>query len=113
MPLYEYKCDQCGQVFEILQKFSDAPLKVHPECGGTVGRLMSSPAFQFKGTGWYVTDYGPKNGGSRTGENGGSRTGENGHGSRTGENGGKKPDTSSKPAESKSSTRSDTASQKS
>lgn len=105
MPLYEYKCDQCGQVFEILQKFSDAPLKVHPECGGTVGRLMSSPAFQFKGTGWYVTDYGPKNGGSRTGENG--------NGSRTGENGGKKPDTSSKPAESKSSTRSDTASQKS
>jgi putative FmdB family regulatory protein len=111
MPLYEYKCDQCGRVFEILQKFSDAPLKVHPECGGTVGRLMSSPAFQFKGTGWYVTDYGPKNGGKRTGENGnGSRTGENG-GSRTGENGDKK--TSSKPAESKSSTRSDTASQKS
>ncbi len=70
MPLYEYKCSQCGEQFEVLQKFSDPPLKVHASCGGVVERLLSSPAFQFKGTGWYVTDYGRHNG--RSGKNGGS-----------------------------------------
>ena len=58
MPLYEYKCAACGEVFEVMQKFSDQPLKVHPACGGPVERLVSAPALQFKGTGWYVTDYG-------------------------------------------------------
>ncbi len=58
MPLYEYKCRRCGKTFEALQKFSDEPLKTHPECGGEVARLLSPPALQFKGTGWYVTDYG-------------------------------------------------------
>jgi putative FmdB family regulatory protein len=58
MPLYEYRCHGCGKVFEVLQKFSDEPLKVHEECGGEVERLISPPAFQFKGSGWYVTDYG-------------------------------------------------------
>jgi putative FmdB family regulatory protein len=65
MPLYEYKCGSCGVVFEVLQRFSDEPLTVHAGCGGTVERLVSTSALQFKGTGWYVTDYARKsNGGS-------------------------------------------------
>lgn len=58
MALYDYKCRKCGTVFEVRQKFSDEPLKVHEECGGDVDRLLSAPALQFKGSGWYVTDYG-------------------------------------------------------
>src|SRR5690348_5567331 len=58
MALYDYKCRKCGTVFEVRQKFSDEPLKVHEECGGNVDRLLSAPALQFKGSGWYVTDYG-------------------------------------------------------
>ncbi len=61
MPLYEYKCHSCGDVFEIIQKFSDAPLAVHEACGGTVERLISTSALQFKGSGWYVNDYGKGN----------------------------------------------------
>jgi len=57
MPLYEYKCDGCGEVFELQQKFSDQPLTVHDKCGGRVERLISAPALQFKGSGWYITDY--------------------------------------------------------
>lgn len=57
MPIYEYKCEGCGETFELIQKFADEPLTVHEKCGGHVHRLMSAPAFQFKGTGWYVTDY--------------------------------------------------------
>lgn len=64
MPLYEYKCDRCGKTFEVIQKFSDSPLTVHQECGGAVERLLSPPALQFKGSGWYVTDYAGKNGAS-------------------------------------------------
>jgi putative FmdB family regulatory protein len=63
MPLYEYHCQRCDQVFEVMQKFSDDPLSVHEGCGGQVERLISPPALQFKGSGWYVTDYG-RNGGS-------------------------------------------------
>ena len=57
MPLYEYQCHRCGKTFELLQKFSDDPVTVHDQCGGEVERLISPPALQFKGTGWYVTDY--------------------------------------------------------
>lgn len=57
MPLYEYECKKCGQTFEAMQKFSDEPLKKHPKCGGKVERLISAPGLQFKGTGWYITDY--------------------------------------------------------
>jgi putative FmdB family regulatory protein len=57
MPLYEYKCSGCGKTFEVIQKFSDEPLTTHPECGGPAERLLSPPALQFKGSGWYVTDY--------------------------------------------------------
>ena len=61
MPLYEYKCRKCDAVFEVLQKFSDATLKVHAGCGGAVDRQMTAPTFQFKGSGWYITDYAAKN----------------------------------------------------
>jgi putative FmdB family regulatory protein len=65
MPLYEYQCSQCGAVFEVRQKFSDEPVQHHEGCGGAVTKLMSAPAFSFKGSGWYVTDY--ASGGSRGG----------------------------------------------
>ena len=57
MPMYEYQCAKCGVIFEKLQKFSDEPIAIHEDCGGAVEKLLSAPAFQFKGTGWYVTDY--------------------------------------------------------
>ena len=57
MPLYEYECDACGHRFEVIQKFSDAPIEKCPSCGSKVRKLQSAPAFQFKGSGWYVTDY--------------------------------------------------------
>jgi putative FmdB family regulatory protein len=57
MPLYEYQCDACAHRFEVIQKFSDAPIDLCPKCGGAVKKLLSSPAIQFKGTGWYITDY--------------------------------------------------------
>lgn len=57
MPIYEYKCQSCGKVFERIQKFADSPLTTHDDCGGTVDRLVSAPAFHLKGSGWYVTDY--------------------------------------------------------
>jgi putative FmdB family regulatory protein len=60
MPLYDYNCHKCGKTFEVRQKFADALLTVHEECGGELERLISAPALQFKGTGWYVTDYGKK-----------------------------------------------------
>jgi putative FmdB family regulatory protein len=63
MPLYEYKCASCGKTFEVIQKFADEPLTVHPECGGEVVRLFSAPAFHLKGTGWYATDYAKKSNG--------------------------------------------------
>ena len=61
MPLYEYECDACGQRFEAIRKFSESDLDICSLCGkGPVRRLISSPAIQFKGTGWYVTDYSSK-----------------------------------------------------
>ena len=60
MPLYEYQCEACDRRFELIRKFSDPPLETCPTCGGAVHKLMSTPAFQFKGTGWYVTDYAKK-----------------------------------------------------
>lgn len=60
MPLYEYQCDTCGHRFEAIQKFSDAPLETCPKCGAAVRKLQSAPAFQFKGAGWYITDYAKK-----------------------------------------------------
>ena len=60
MPLYDYNCHKCGKTFEVRQRFADALLTVHEDCGGELERMISAPALQFKGTGWYVTDYGKK-----------------------------------------------------
>jgi len=62
MPLYEYRCEACGHQFERIQRFSDELVTVCPSCGsGPVVKLLSSPAIQFKGSGWYITDYAKKN----------------------------------------------------
>ena len=61
MPMYEYECDACGHRFERIQKFSDPPVEECPNCGERkVQKLLSSPAIQFKGSGWYITDYAKK-----------------------------------------------------
>ena len=60
MPNYEYECLKCGSRFEEIRKFSDAPLTKHDGCGGRVKKLFSAPAIQFKGSGWYITDYARK-----------------------------------------------------
>jgi putative FmdB family regulatory protein len=91
MPLYEYRCDACGHTFEVIQKFSDAPIAVCPVCGGAVQKLMSSPAIHFKGSGWYVTDYAKKDSGrpgsSSKSSNGASSSSESGSGSEAGKTG--------------------------
>ncbi len=60
MPLYEYQCTSCGKRFELIQKFSDPSQTACPSCGQTAERQLSAPAIQFKGSGWYVTDYARK-----------------------------------------------------
>lgn len=60
MPLYEYQCKKCKHKLEKIQKFSDQPVRKCPECGSPVEKIMHAPAVQFKGSGWYVTDYGGK-----------------------------------------------------
>lgn len=60
MPIYEYQCTTCGDVEEVLQKFSDKPLKKCRHCSGKVQKLISNSSFHLKGTGWYVTDYANK-----------------------------------------------------
>ena len=73
MPLYEYRCDACGHQFEKIQRFSDDPISVCPNCGaGPVVKLLSSPAIQFKGSGWYITDYARKDSGKDSGKSTGS-----------------------------------------
>ena len=64
MPIYEYECKKCAHRFEVIQKVSDAPVKKCEKCKGNAERLISSPAIQFKGSGWYVTDYARKGSGS-------------------------------------------------
>jgi putative FmdB family regulatory protein len=70
MPLYEYQCDACANRFEVIQQYKDAPIEVCPKCGGTVKKLLSSPAIQFKGTGWYNTDNARKGSESATTKSG-------------------------------------------
>jgi putative FmdB family regulatory protein len=67
MPLYEYECESCTTRFERIQKFSDPPVDTCPSCGGGVRKLLSSPAIQFKGSGWYITDYAKKGSGDGAG----------------------------------------------
>ena len=79
MPLYEYECTTCGHRTELLQRHDSAPLEACPECGGAVRRLLSAPAFQFKGTGWYATDYAGK------GKDPSAKTDEGGESPKSGE----------------------------
>ena len=76
MPLYEYHCSKCGKNFEVIQKFADAPLTHHEDCGGTVEKRMSAPSFHLKGSGWYVTEYG-KGGKVPAGASSEGKAGEN------------------------------------
>ncbi|OGD24556.1 MAG: hypothetical protein A2Y56_13135 [Candidatus Aminicenantes bacterium RBG_13_63_10] len=65
MPLYEYQCQDCGHKFEAMQKASDPPKKKCPKCGGCLRKIISASALQFKGRGWYITDYSRKAGGTK------------------------------------------------
>jgi len=80
MPLYEYQCDACNHRFERIQKFSDPHVDTCPKCGGAVHKLLSSPAIQFKGTGWYITDYAKKSS-TDSGKNNSSASGSGDSGS--------------------------------
>ena len=104
MPLYEYECESCGSRFERIQKFSDPPVSECPKCGsGPVRKLLSSPAIQFKGSGFYITDY-PKAG---SGEKGGAAAAGKSSAEKTSEKSAEKSESTSssgdavKPAESK------------
>jgi putative FmdB family regulatory protein len=104
MPLYEYQCHSCGKKFEVIQKFSDEPLKTHEECGGEVERLISAPAFHFKGTGWYVTDYAKGNSGAPKSDGGKTDATARSEGdSKSGDSKTESKSSQSKPAETKSS----------
>jgi putative FmdB family regulatory protein len=74
MPIYEYECAKCGKTIEVIQKMTDKPLKKHADCGGTLTKLISAAGFQFKGTGWYVTDYARK--GATESKEGSSESGD-------------------------------------
>jgi len=103
MPIYEYRCLDCGHQFELMQKFSDPPAETCTSCSGTVQKLISRSAFHLKGGGWYVTDYG------RNGSTNGKDTGKNDSESST-ENSDKKSTSESSGAASTESTKSTTAS---
>src|SRR5438128_12481980 len=102
MPLYEYECEACTKRFERIQKFSDPPIDVCPNCGkGPVRRLLSSPAIQFKGSGFYITDYAKKST-SEAGSKSGSASSESSGGATSSSTESKSESKSeSKPAESK------------
>ena len=73
MPLYEYRCENCKETFEVRQKFADEPLTAHEKCGGKETRLLSAPGLHFKGSGFYITDY--KNSSSAPAKTGGESKG--------------------------------------
>ena len=75
MPIYEYQCKKCGHRFEKMHRYSD-PAPACPECGGEVGQLLSAPAVQFKGSGWYVTDYAKKSSAPKADSKGESKPAE-------------------------------------
>ena len=102
MPLYEYLCKKCGHVFEKIVKFSDKPIKKCPECGGAVEQTISAPAVQFKGSGWYVTDYAKKSQSSASSSSdGGSKESKDSKDSKEFKKDEKKSDSSSKESTSK------------
>lgn len=104
MPLYEYQCKKCRHIFEKIQQFSDRPVKKCPKCGGVVERLVSAPAVQFKGSGWYVTDYG------RSGASDKSKASDSAPASSSEKDGAKsseKSETAKKPAKTEAKTKSE------
>ena len=114
MPLYEYKCERCGEQFEVIEKFSDAPLTTHDNCGGAVHRLLSAPALQFKGSGWYITDY-AKSGSSKSADpsgNGSPAKSDSGTAGKTGSESSGTSSNSTSGSETKSSSDSTTKSTK-
>jgi putative FmdB family regulatory protein len=112
MPLYEYQCDACGARFELIRKFADPPLEVCPTCGkGPVQKLISSPAFQFKGSGWYITDYARKSGGGDS-KGGDSKTGDSKSDSQASSASGESKSGESKPASDASSSKESKSSDK-
>ncbi len=82
MPIYEYQCQECGKRTEAIQRYDDPPLATCPSCNGPLKKLISSPAFQFKGSGWYVTDYARGSSGGGNGEK--SSSGKDGDASGSG-----------------------------
>lgn len=86
MPLYEYQCPQCGR-FEVIRKFSDAPLSACPTCGREIQKLPSAPAIQFKGSGWYVTDYARKSPGGDASQGEPGKAGESAKGGESAKSG--------------------------
>ena len=78
MPLYEYQCKKCHHRFERIQKFSDPHVKKCPDCGGPVEQVLYAPAAQFKGSGWYVTDYAKKSSGSTASSSSNGESGSSG-----------------------------------
>jgi putative FmdB family regulatory protein len=95
MPLYEYQCESCQTRFEKIQKFSDHPVEVCPKCGGKTNKLPSSPAIQFKGSGFYITDY-PKKSSSDASKAGSSKGSAE---SKTSSSDASSSDSTTKPAE--------------
>jgi putative FmdB family regulatory protein len=111
MPIYEYRCLDCGHQFELMQKFSDPPAETCTSCSGTVQKLISRSAFHLKGSGWYVTDYG-RNGstnGKATGQNDSESSTENSDKKSTSESSGAANTTSASTESTKSATASSAA----
>jgi putative FmdB family regulatory protein len=111
MPIYEYRCLDCGHQFELMQKFSDPPAETCTSCSGTVQKLISRSAFHLKGSGWYVTDYG-RNGstnGKDTGKNDSESSTENSDKKSTSESSGAASTTSASTESTKSATASSAA----
>ncbi len=98
MPIYEYRCKKCGQ-FELMQRITEGPLARCPTCRGKVTKLMSHTSFQLKGTGWYITDYGRKDGTGKESKK--ESKPEAAESSRKTEKSDTKPETTSKPSKSK------------
>ena len=96
MPIYEYSCQKCGQTIEVIQKMSDPELDTHEGCGGSLTKLISAAGFQFKGSGWYITDYARKSSGAENTGNSEPSTGEKKDAPKTGD--GSKTETTTTPA---------------
>ncbi|HXJ91342.1 MAG TPA: zinc ribbon domain-containing protein [Terriglobia bacterium] len=108
MPIYEYRCKKCGKQFEKIQKFDDPPLKKHEECGGALEQLLHAPAIQFKGSGFYITDYARKSAPSESTGSGSSSDA----GSKSGDGGSKTSETTSKASSKKTESKTPAASKK-